>query len=229
MDFLQAIAERHSVRNYLPKALEPSVVEALEAEIARANAEGHLHLQLVLNEEKAFQSRLAKYGKFSGVQNYIVVAARRSAQSEELAGYYGQRVVLKAQTLGLNTCWVGLTYSKTAGAFALADGEKVLCVIALGYGATQGVRHKVKSAGQVSNVGEGTPDWFQRGVEAALLAPTAINQQRFRFDYVAPKDGRKATVTAKRSFSLAGYTHIDLGIAKLHFELAAGKDNFDWA
>lgn len=229
MTLLQAISERHSVRAFLQKPLDTKTVDALQQEIAACNEEGHLHLQLVVNEERAFQSRLAKYGKFSGVSNYIVVAGQRGGETEERAGYYGERVVLKAQTLGLNTCWVGLTYSKIAGAFALDEGEKVFCVIALGYGATQGVTHKVKTTEQVSNASADTPDWFRQGVEAALKAPTAVNQQKFRFEYAAPQAGGKATVLAKRLFSLMGYTRIDLGIARLHFELGAGKENFDWA
>lgn len=229
MELKEAIALRHSVRSYLSEPLEAHVVEALQAEIDRCNAEGGLHLQLVLNEPKAFQGRLAKYGKFSNVNNYIVVAGRRSDKLDENAGYYGERLVLFAQSIGLNTCWVGLSYSKVPGTYKLDEGEKVVCYIALGVGSTQGVDHKRKTVEQVSNATADTPAWFLHGVEAALQAPTAINQQKFFFEYVAPVAGEKPTVRAKRLFSIVGYTRIDLGIAKLHFELAAGRGVFDWA
>ena len=103
-------------------------------------------------------------------------------------GYYGEHLVLFAQTLGLNTCWVGLSYSKVPGTYVLDEGEKIACYIALGYGETQGVGHKIKTVEQVSNASDVTPSWFRKGVEAALLAPTAVNQQKFSFEYVGMKN-----------------------------------------
>ena len=100
-------------------------------------------------------------------------------------------------------------------------------MIALGYGETQGVNHKIKTVEQVSNASDITPSWFKKGVEAALLAPTAVNQQKFSFKYVGMSNNRHQ-VRAKKGFSMIGYTQIDLGIAKYHFEIGAGKDNFEW-
>ena len=125
--------------------------------------------------------------------------------------------------LGLNTCWAGLSYSKIPHTYVLGDDEKIACYIALGYGETQGVTHKIKTIEQVSNVSDNTPLWFRKGVEAALLAPTAVNQQKFSFEYVGDNK-----VVAHKGFSLIGYTQMDLGIAKYHFEIGAGKENFSW-
>ena len=146
---------------------------------------------------------------------------------DERIGYYGEQLVLLAQTLGMNTCWVGLSYTKIPNTYILNDGEVIQAYISIGYGETQGVSHKIKRIDQVSNVSDSTPDWFRRGVEAALLAPTAINQQKFSFEYLGMIDGHHR-VLAKKGFSLVGYTHMDLGIAKYHFEIAAGKENFEW-
>lgn len=100
-------------------------------------------------------------------------------------------------------------------------------MIALGYGDDPGRNLKRKTVKQVSNVSDLTPAWFKKGVEAALLAPTAVNQQKFSFEYVGKKNNRHI-VKANKGFSLFGYTKMDLGIAKLHFEIGAGKDNFEW-
>ena len=228
MTILDAIKARHSVRAYKDLPLTKEVVSTLEEKIAELNREGNLHMQLVLNESKAFQGTLAKYGKFRGVNNYIVVAGQKAANLDERVGYYGEHLVLFAQSLGLNTCWVGLSYSKVQGTYMLDEGEKIACYIAIGYGETQGVGHKIKTVNQVSNASDITPLWFKKGVEAALLAPTAVNQQKFSFEYVGMKNGRHL-VLAKRGFSMIGYTQMDLGIAKYHFEVGAGKDNFEWA
>ena len=227
MTLLEGIEARHSVRAYKNQPLSEDIVKVLEEAIAKLNREGQLHIQLILNEPKAFQGTLAKYGRFRNVTNYIVMAGRQAHDLDERVGYCGEHLVLLAQTLGLNTCWVGLSYSKVPGTYVLDEGEKIACYIAIGYGETQGVGHKIKTVDQVSDVSDITPSWFRKGVEAALLAPTAVNQQKFSFEYVGMSDSRHQ-VRAKKGFSLIGYTRMDLGIAKYHFEIGAGKENFDW-
>ena len=227
MTLQEAIEARHSVRAYKEEPLTEDVVNALEDRIVVLNREGDLHIQLIINEPKAFQGTLAKYGKFRDVGNYLVMAGKKGTDLDERVGYYGEQLVLYAQTLGLNTCWVGLSYSKVPGTYILDEGEKIACYIAIGYGETQGISHKIKTVEQVSNASDSTPLWFRKGVEAALLAPTAVNQQKFSFEYVGQENGQYL-VRAKKGFSLIGYTRMDLGIAKCHFEIGAGKDNFKW-
>ena len=183
MTIQEAIEARHSVRAYTGQPLAADVVEVLEEKIRELNEKGHLHMQLIRNETKAFQGKLAKYGKFRGVP----------------------------------------------GTYVLDAGEVIEAYISIGYGETQGVSHKIKSVEQVSNANDLTPSWFRQGVEAALLAPTAVNQQKFFFEYIPARDGKPVRVLAKRNFSLIGFTQMDLGIAKCHFEIGAGKENFEWA
>lgn len=229
MTIQEAIEARHSVRAYTGQPLAADVVEVLEEKIRELNEKGHLHMQLIRNETKAFQGKLAKYGKFRGVNDYIVMAGQKSDDLDERIGYYGEQLVLLAQTFGLNTCWVGLSYSKVPGTYVLEAGEVIEAYISIGYGETQGVSHKIKRVEQVSNANDLTPSWFRQGVEAALLAPTAVNQQKFFFEYIPARDGKPVRVLAKRNFSLIGFTQMDLGIAKCHFEIGAGKEDFEWA
>lgn len=224
----EAIKARHSIRNYKHQPLTEEMIEVLRQNIDECNKQGNLHIQLVLNERKAFTG-IMSYGVFSGVENYFVMAGKKSADLDERIGYYGERLVLLAQTLGLNTCWVGLSYRKVSNAFKIEKDEKLACVIALGYGEDKYRKHKIKSREEVSNASELTPEWFNKGIEAALLAPTAVNQQKFFFELLNEKKEGKAVVKASTTFSMIGYTKMDLGIAKYHFEAAAGKDNFVWA
>ena len=221
MTIQEAIKARHSVRKYTDMPIEAAKVATIRAEIERLNAESGLNIQLVLDEPKCFSSGIWKYGQFSGVKNYFVMAGPKGVSAEEKIGYYGEKLVLLAQTLGLSTCWVGLTYKKIPGTYSLRKGDIVHCVISLGYGADQGVQHPQKPIeGFYEATGE-VPDWFYKGLEAALLAPTAVNQQKFKFIL---HDGNK--VEAKSFFSPWGYTHVDLGIVKYHFEVGAGKESF---
>ena len=220
MELLEAIKSRHSVRQYTNKTIDEDIIKALQAEIDTCNKEGSLHIQLVTDEPKAFDSFMAHYGKFSGVTNYIALIGKKCEGLEEKCGYYGERLVLKAQQLGLNTCWVAMSYKKIPGAFKVDKGEKLTVVISLGYGKTQGTPHKSKTIQQVSNITANDPQWLQAGAAAALLAPTAMNQQKFKIIYTEGK----ITIKAGKG----PYTKIDLGIVKYHFELGAGKENFIW-
>lgn len=226
MTLLEAIQNRHSVRRYKNLPLAEDVVKALEEKIAEVNSLGDLHVQLILNEPKGFNG-LINYGTFSGISNYLVVAGRKTDDLDERAGYYGEQIVLLAQQLGLNTCWAGVSYRKVPGTYTLNEGEKIVCYIALGYGETQGPQHRMKSAKDISNASDLTPLWFRNGVEAALLAPTAVNQMKYYFEYLGRKEG-KYIVKASKGHSLIGYTSLDLGIGKLHFEIGAGKERFEW-
>lgn len=215
MDLMEAMRRRHSVRQYKDVPIEPELVAALQEEINACNREGDLHFQLVLNEPKAFDGFMAHYGNFRGVSNYIALVGKKCKDLDEKCGYYGERLVLRAQQLGLHTCWVALTYKKIPGAFEVDAGERFTVVISVGHGQNRGLPRKSKTAEQVSNISEATPEWFKAGVEAALLAPTATNQQKFYLTY------SDTGVTAKAG--LGFYAKMDLGIVKYHFEVATGK------
>ena len=223
MEINEAIKARHSVRKYTDRPIEEAKVATLRAAIDRINAEQGLNVQLVLDEPQAFSSGIWKYGQFSGVKNYFVMAGPKGKETEEKIGYYGEELVLLAQTLGLNTCWVGLTYKKIPGTFTLRDGDIVHCVIALGYGTIPGVQHPQKPVEQFYECEGVLPQWFKDGLEAAILAPTAVNQQKFKF-ILYPDN----VVEAKTLFAISSYLNVDLGIVKYHFEIGAGKDNFNW-
>ena len=230
MTLQEAIQVRHSVRQYKDTAIEAEKIAQLQALIDECNCEAGVHIQLVTNEPNAFSGGLAKYGKFSGVRNYLAMIGKKG--SDEAIGYCGEKIVLLAQTLGLNSCWVGLTFRKQPDKYEIREGEVLNSVIALGYGATQGVPHPQKKSfddvAKIATTDGICPDWFRAGIEAALLAPTAVNQQKFKFEYISPHGDGVHRVKAERTFSLIGYTKMDLGIAKYHFEIGAGQVNFEW-
>ena len=220
MTLKEAMQARHSVRQYREEVLRREDAALLREEIEACNAESGLHIQLVCGEPKAFSGLLARYGKFSGVTNYIALVGKKGPDLSETCGYFGERIVLRAQQIGLNTCWVAMTYSKVPSAFSAGEGEKLCAVIAVGYGKTQGSGHRVKSVREVTEGEPPFPEWFVSGVEAALLAPTAMNQQKFRFAL----QGNRVSATAGSGF----YTKLDLGIVKYHFAMGAGADAFTW-
>jgi len=220
MDLLEAIKSRHSVRSYTDKKIEGETLTQLRQTVDECNQKSGLSIQLCLNEPNAFTGMMARYGKFQNVKNYIALIGKKDNSLEEKCGYYGETIVLKAQQLGLNTCWVAMTYSKGKSAAVVKPGEKLVIVIALGYGETTGVQHKLKAIEELSSVNSAAPEWFRAGVEAAQLAPTAMNQQKFRFEL----DGNLVKASAGSGF----YTKVDLGITKYHFEIGAGESGWTW-
>lgn len=220
MDFNQAIIERHSVRQYIDRPISDDIKTKLSDYVDEQNKESGLHIQILFDEPNAFNCFMADYGSFKNVKNYIALVGKKSSELDEKCGYFGEKIVLFAQTLGLNTCWVGMSYSKSKAQFKIAKGEKLCLMIALGYGENQGKAHKSKSYDVVAKSSVPTPDWFKSGVDAALLAPTAINQQKFSFAY----DGKY--ISAKSGIGF--FSKVDLGIAKAHFEIGAGKENVVW-
>ena len=161
MTIQEAMKERHSVRRYVHKPLNEHIVSLLQSMIDDCNKEGGLNIQLVTNEPKAFSGMMA-YGKFSGVENYFVMAGKKSPTLDERIGYYGEKLVLSAQQLGLNTCWAGISYRKVKGIYVLGKDEKLACMIALGYGENQGISHKSKTCQKVSNWDDSSQDGFKR-------------------------------------------------------------------
>lgn len=223
MEILEAIEKRHSVREYTDSAIEGEVLDALLDEITLCNKESGLNIQLVTDEPLAFSGKLAHYGDFSGVKNYIALVGKKSNSLQEKCGYFGERIVLKAQILGLNTCWVALSFNKNKVKknIQLQKDEVLVCVIAIGYGKNQGKPHRNCFIDSIFRLRGDMPSWFMEGLQAALFAPTAMNQQKFRFTLL---EGNK--IKAENRARFCG--EIDLGIAKYHFEIGAGDTEYEF-
>ena len=217
MTIKEAINERHSVRQYLEKPIDEALVEELNSLIASVNDESDLSIQLILDDPDCFNVFLAHYGKFKNAVNYIAVVGKKNTKDlEEKCGYYGEKIVLEAQRLGLNTCWVAGTFGKKKCKAKIADDEKIICVISIGYGENQGKEHRSKPIEKLCKADLSTaPDWFKEGVDGALKAPTAINQQKF----VISLDGDEAKIEGKAGVAMV---KLDLGIVKYNFEAASG-------
>ena len=219
LDLMQAMTERHSVRRYTDEPLKQIHIDLLNQEIEKINKESGITFSLVTNEPTAFTGKLASYGHFSGCTDYIIAVGPKN--KEEQVGYYGEKLVLFAQSIGVNSCWVALTYNKSKIKLCLTSGEKFYIVISLGYGVHQGRPHTNKPLEKLCSCKGEMPQWFKNAMDCVLLAPTAINQQKFYFQL---KDNN--VVKAKALFG--PHSKMDLGIAKYHFELGANDTAFRW-
>ncbi|MCD7775592.1 MAG: nitroreductase [Clostridiales bacterium] len=221
MTLQEAMAVRHTVRKYKNTPLSADMADKLNCRISEQNKKYGLSMKLVTQSNDAMPAIFAKTMS-KGVRNYIIIAGPNTPDICEKLGYSSADVMLYAQTLGLNTWWIGGMYSRKNAKKNLGAGDnaKIVGIVAVGYGEEQGVPHKSKAASEVASYAGTAPDWFNAGVAAALLAPTAMNKQEFTIC----GNGNQVSMTCGKG----SYSDVDLGISKYHFELGAGTENFTW-
>ena len=222
MDILDTMNSRHAVRAFKNTPIDLGKTTALNELIESINKRSGLHIQLITNEPEAFSGIMARMAGFRNAKNYIALIGKNAPGIEERCGYFGEQIVLKATELGLNTCWVALTFNRgkcrKKCEIDSEKGEKLLMIIALGIGESNGTPHTSKPPESFYTPTGNEPEWFVRGIRAAALAPTAMNKQKFFFTL----SGGFVSAESPKGFE------VDLGIVKYHFEAAAGKGNFQW-
>lgn len=218
MDVKLAMRQRHTVRKFTSELLSPELISQFNDRVRANNERFGLAISLKVGDESALPGALKLFFA-KGVRNYFVLAGSDRPGLDEDLGYASADLMLFAQALGLNTWWIGGTFSRKNVEQAV-PGKKVIGIVAVGFGATPGVAHKSKTAAEVSSYEGPEPQWFADGVQAALLAPTALNKQCFRI----VGEGSKVFISENGGT----FNGADIGIVKYHFELGAGNA-FDWA
>ena len=225
---VETIRRRHSVREYDGRPLAQAELDALGAVVGECARESGLDIQLVGDNPEVFNV-IARFGLIRGCRTHVAFVVddakagdTTKAAVDEVIGYWGQKIVLAAQDMGLNTCWCALCSRKKSRA-VVAPGKKIRLVIAVGHGKTQGFSRKTKSVEALSSVEcAKAPAWFAAAMEAAQLAPTAMNNQNFKITLFS--DGKTVCIDASKS----GLNMIDEGIVRCNFEIAANEVGADW-
>ena len=224
MTDMEAIRLRRSRRSY-SGPLEAAKADALREMAQSISEETGLLIRLMEDSGDMFGGFSKSYGMFKGVNSFFVLAGDENDENLlEKAGYYGQKLVLHATKLGYGTCWVGGTFDRHTIAYTLAEGQRLVGVITVGPTPEKQpfrerliysvARRSGKKPEEMFTAQGEAPAWFLEGVRAAAKAPSAINRQPVHFKW----DGKAATAAVADNSS---YERIDLGVAKLHFELAA--------
>lgn len=220
MNIREAARKRHAVKKYTGNAIPVDIVSLLNDKIMKINQSADLDLLLVTGSSDGL-SNIAKFILSKGVKNYFILAGKKSPDLDEKLGYYGAELMLYSQTLGLNTWWIGGTYNpKSISKYFEPDEIIVKGIIVVGYGEIQGVPHKSKRAEKIATYDGIAPQWFQEGIEFLLYAPTAYNKQ----DFVVKGSGNMVRLHSESE----NFGKIEAGIGKYHFEIGAGKENFEW-
>lgn len=214
MDTIDAIKQRRSVRVYNDAAIDPAKRRLLREYIAQCNNESGLNMQIVFDEANCLNALPSRYTDFSGATNYIACVGKCDEKLFEKTGFYGEQIVLYAQSIGLNTCWVGSTYIRSLCSVSPKKGEKLVCIISIGYGDEVKAQRKSRSLTEISNCTDTSPQWFKAGVEAALLAPVSEKNP----DVFFTLKGDDVSCHCNNG----QFARVDMGIAKCHFSTASG-------
>jgi nitroreductase len=257
MDFSRPITEIIRARSSRRRYQERPIDEAKRAALAGFVAEGlptpfgspvRLALVAATERDRLALKGLGTYGMIRGAPGFIVGAVKPAWKDMEDYGYALERAILVATDLGLGTCWLGGTFTRSAFARAIgaAPGETVPAVAAVGHhtdrrGAVEEVvRWGAKSARRnlwgemffagsfASPLAPGEAGPIETALEMTRLAPSASNKQPWRVvvepgsataHFFVQRDPAYSRTLAVAS--LADLQRIDLGIAMCHFELTA--------
>lgn len=241
---LNFLRKRHSVRTYSETPLSPEQVKELKAEITMINThEAGIFFTLVTDDPNPFSSFKSTYGMFKGVRNYITaVVDEHFPDALERLGFYGEQLALKAQEIGLSSCFVGATFDSSKVDVQLRAGRKLEFLLTLGYPAEKegliahisaSVLHRKKGSYEQFYI---TSDYDLRGaeqvfphlrmaLEAIAYAPSAVNLRPTRLT-VKNIDGKQmlvAMVNAKNRMQW-----IDFGIAKQNVQFLFPEAVWEW-
>lgn len=245
----ELIMRRFSCRKYLKRPVDQDTQERLQAFLAEQKPGpfgSPVRFGLIAATAEDCQSLkgLRTYGVIRGAQGFIVGAMGLGPKNLEDFGYLMEAAILYATSLGLGTCWLGGTFSKSSFARTIKVNaeETVPAVTAVGY--TAGANDSLRPIGSRNRL---SPDKLfyqdafdvplpidQTGAYAQVLesvrcAPSASNKQPWRIVrldqnwhfYLRRTKGYGKDSLMGKLLGIADLQRVDLGIAMCHFELAA--------
>jgi nitroreductase len=258
MVYSKSIAEimrqRFSCRRYFEKPIEDDTRERLVGFLS-ANGSGPLgssarfHLFTATDKDRDSLKGLGTYGVIRGATGFIVGAVKHSKKNLEDYGYLMEHAILFATDIGLGTCWLGGTFTRSrfAKKISAMNTEIIPAVASIGYGAERGrfegtVRQLVGADNRLpwenlffrKKFGDSLPpdeaEAYAEPLAMVRIGPSASNKQPWRIIkdgntwhfYMQRTKGYGNTLTFKL-LRLADLQRVDMGIAMTHFELAANE------
>jgi nitroreductase len=249
----EIVKRRYSCRAYADRPIEAADRDAMADALASLNtgplgSSARFSLVAATEEDRKSLKGLGTYGFIKGATGFIVGAARPAPKDMEDYGYLLERAVLAATGIGLSTCWLGGTFSKSAFArkIGTTGGEVVPAVVATGY-AAEGAREADKLRRRAGSdrrlpfeqlffdekLGQSLAPADAAGyaevLEAVRWAPSASNKQPWRVlrlgdrwhFYLQRTKGYGKGSGVYSLLKLADLQRVDMGIAMCHFELVA--------
>lgn len=250
---IEIIKRRVSVRTYSGEPIPSALLERLTGVFEKNSAPlfgNHLRFSLaVLNESQRDEvKQLSTYGVIRNAGVYMLGAVSKGPRCMTDFGYAMEKNILEASSLGLGTCWLGGTFSRSGFSrrMDLRENEVLPAVSPVGFPA--GRRSLVDGIFRFAASSHARRPWpdlyyagnpseplspsaaggFVEALECVRLAPSASNKQPWRvikengaavFHFYSA-GGRGSTPASEESGEIR-FHEIDMGIALCHFELAS--------
>jgi nitroreductase len=258
MDAHALIHRRYSCRTYLDRPISPEDTKELSAIMAQKTggplgSAVRFGLIAASSDDESALKRLGTYGFIKGATGFLVGAVRKGPGDLEDYGYLLEEVILRATELGLGTCWLGGTFTRSTftSRFGGLDHDEVMpAVVSIGYPGDDG-KERIRAreegtrrfpadelffAGEFGEpIGDERADAYAGALEAVRMAPSATNKQPWRvvrrgndwhFYLLRTKGYGKGSPWFKL-LRIADLQRVDLGIAMCHFALVARESGAD--
>lgn len=248
----EVIQKRYSCRSYREAPLRPGDCEALQDEITRLKpgplgSSGRFKLAAASGSDSKALNGLGTYGFIHSPQAFLIGASRNSSQNLQDFGYQMEILVLAATQLGLGSCWLGGSFTRSSFAQKISarKDEIIPAVCSLGYSISNNRPDSDRVGARVD--AHKRFDWeklffmsdfgfpldpvsaaaYVFPLEMVRLAPSASNKQPWRIIqegscfhfYLQRSKGYRESVLF-RILSIVDIQQVDMGIAMCHFELA---------
>jgi nitroreductase len=235
----KSLFERHSRRRYTGETLPKEILEQIESVCSSfQHFPGSRAVLVRTPPDNIFTGAVGHYGAVKGAPHFVAfIGDMSNSHVQEAIGYHGEGVILEATALGVNTCWVAGMYRPeiVEKKLKVRNGEQVLAITPLGKAVDNKTRveqamtrllgaHRRKELKQILALGSEDPTgWVYRAIDAARVAPSAINRQPWRFKI----QGESVSLFTKSKEGHRISPRLDCGIAMLHFEIGAKKYGAD--
>ena len=244
MNITDAIAQRHSWRTYNGLALDSDTHARLTEAIGRAtdfsrtlfesitDAEGRPVTvtlpDIRLVSDDSLNGATGTYGLIKGARQFLILACG-TTDADRIAGAAAfERFILDATAMGLDTCWLGGTFSrKRFDAVArIPEQMKIVAVSPVGH-RTPSTRFAERMARAMVGATRRKPfDRLFTGIDTGASgsrAPSSGNCQPWRAG-VTDRNRRVELYNATSN----GFTCLDMGIALCHFIAASDAAGIRW-
>lgn len=229
-----AIFIRRSRRQFDQRPLESNLLVTLNEVCKEFRPFPQASAVLVTQSvDDVFKGVIGHHGKIKGAPALIAFIGNMDKLNiHEQIGYFGEGIILEATALNLGTCWVGGFFRPEVAASLtnINKSERVFAVTPVGYASGDwsleekimagfGRKHQRKPLTELVTglEEEKWPVWMRQALEAARLAPSAVNRQPWRF-HIEQHSITISVDNLKDTFNIS--KRLDCGIAMLHIEVA---------
>ena len=250
----EIIRKRFSCRTYLDRPLDDSQREVIQSFIDRLPAgpfgsRPRFKLVAASEQDSTALRGLGTYGFIRGATAFVIGASKMEGKWLEDFGYQMEIIILYLTSLGLGTCWLGGSFTRSAFSrkIGLKDGEHIPSVTALGEIADPAnarrnlIRRVARGADRLpweklfferdfDTPLTKDPSTDQLALEMVQLAPSASNKQPWRvvrdgdaFHFFLQRTSGYRESLLKKALGIVDLQRVDMGIALCHFALTEAE------